>query len=109
MKLMDEVMLQEKRMIADRRYLHENPELSNQEYHTTEFIRKRLQEFGVEIENLNLKTGVSALIRGKGNGKTICIRHDIDALPIQEQTGLDFSSKNEGPAEIGRASCRERV
>lgn len=62
---MDEVMLQEKRMIADRRYLHENPELSNQEYHTTEFIRKRLQEFGVEIENLNLKTGVSALIRGK--------------------------------------------
>ena len=96
MKLMDEVMLQEKRMIADRRYLHENPELSNQEYHTTEFIRKRLQEFGVEIENLNLKTGVSALIRGKGNGKTICIRHDIDALPIQEQTGLDFSSKNEG-------------
>ena len=65
MKLMDEVMLQEKRMIADRRYLHENPELSNQEYHTTEFIRKRLQEFGVEIENLNLKTGVSALIRGK--------------------------------------------
>ena len=66
MKLMDEVMLQEKRMIADRRYLHENPELSNQEYHTTEFIRKRLQEFGVEIENLNLKTGVSALIRGKG-------------------------------------------
>ena len=56
MKLMDEVMLQEKRMIADRRYLHENPELSNQEYHTTEFIRKRLQEFGVEIENLNLKT-----------------------------------------------------
>ena len=57
MKLMDEVMLQEKRMIADRRYLHENPELSNQEYHTTEFIRKRLQEFGaVSYTHLTLPT-----------------------------------------------------
>ena len=43
-----------------------------------------------------METWVSAIIRGAQPGKTICIRHDMDALPIQEQTGLDFSSEKEG-------------
>lgn len=51
---------------------------------------------GVEIEPLAMKTGVSALIRGAKPGKTVCIRHDIDALPVQEETGLLYTSKKDG-------------
>lgn len=96
MKLLEEIKTLEKEMTADRRYLHRIPELSFQEKETTAFIRKRLEEFGIEIETLDIPSGVSALIRGGRSGPTICIRHDIDALPVQEQTGLDFSSQKEG-------------
>ena len=92
MNLIEEIRELEEQMIEDRRYLHKYPELSDKEFHTTEFIRKKLEEFGIEIEPLDVPTGVSAIIRGNKPGKTICIRHDIDALPIQEATGLEFSS-----------------
>lgn len=83
-------------MYQDRRYLHLHPELSHQEIHTTAFIRQRLQEFGVEMEECALQTGVSAIIRGAKPGKTIAIRQDIDALPILEETELEFASVHEG-------------
>lgn len=94
--MLEEVKSLEKQMIEDRRYLHWNPELSSQEFHTTQFIKDRLKEFHVAVEPLDISTGVSALIRGAGRGKTICIRHDIDALPISEQTNLDFASGTKG-------------
>lgn len=96
MDLQKEIQALQTQMVEDRRYLHQNPELSNQEFKTTEFIKRRLSEFGVEIESLDMAVGVSAIVRGKKRGKTICIRHDIDALPIQEKTGLDFISKHDG-------------
>ena len=96
MELLQEIQQQEECMLADRHYLHQHPELSNQEFGTTEFIKNRLQEFGIEIEKIPLVTGVSAIIRGAKNGQTICIRHDIDALPIQEATGLTFASQTAG-------------
>lgn len=96
MTLVEEIRELEQQMTEDRRYLHRYPELSEKEFQTTEFIKKRLEEFGVEIEPLDIPTGVSAIIRGNKPGKTICIRHDIDALPIQECTGLDFSSAYDG-------------
>jgi len=96
MEIMQEIIQSEPQMIADRRFLHRHPELSRCEFDTTEFIRKRLMEWGIEIEPLPLHTGLSAIIHGAGSGKTICIRHDIDALPIQEESGLDFSSQVSG-------------
>lgn len=96
MNVANEIRAWESQMVEDRRFLHMNPELSNQEFETTAFIKKRLEEYGIEIENLPIPTGVSALIHGDRNGKTICIRHDIDALPIKEDTGLEFSSKQDG-------------
>lgn len=96
MDLIEEIKRLEGQMIGDRRYLHRYPELSEKEFQTTEFIKKKLEGFGIEIEPLAIPTGVSAIIRGGKPGKTICIRHDIDALPIQEATGLEFSSANEG-------------
>lgn len=96
MNLKDIAQNLEHQMILDRRFLHQYPELSNQEFKTTNFIRQRLTEFKIPIEPLNLKTGLSALIKGSHEGPTICIRHDIDALPIQEITNLPFKSQHEG-------------
>lgn len=80
-------------MIAIRRHIHENPEISNQEFQTTAFIKEKLTEYGVEIAEIGLKTGVIGIIRGKNPGKTIAIREDIDALPMPELTELPFASK----------------
>ncbi len=76
-----------------RRQIHQFPELSYQEFKTSEFIRQELTRLGIEHKAL-ANTGTVALI---GNGKKcLALRADIDALPIFEETGLDFSSKNNG-------------
>ena len=64
MNLKNEIKALEEAMIADRRHLHRHPELAFHEYRTTAFLKQRLQEFGVELEPLDMETGVSALIRG---------------------------------------------
>lgn len=86
----------EKRLISIRRHLHQYPELSNEEFETTKSIQKWLGEEGIEIRNTGLKTGVFADIKGGKPGLTVAIRADIDALPIEEQTGLPFASKVKG-------------
>ena len=82
-------------MVSIRRHIHENPELSNREYKTTDLIREKLTEYGVEIAEIGLKTGAVGVIRGGKPGKTVAIREDIDALPMAELTGLPFASKTE--------------
>ena len=61
----------EDEMIAIRRHIHRHPELSNKEYKTTEFIREKLTEYGVEIAEIGMKTGVVAVIRGGKPGKPL--------------------------------------
>lgn len=79
-----------------RRHFHRNAELSFQEYETTAYIETQLQQWdGVEISRPT-KTGLVARIRGARPGRTIAIRCDIDALPIQEDNDLDFKSCNPG-------------
>ncbi len=91
--LVDENMQQ---MIADRRYLHQNPELSFEEYETTAFLCRKLTEAGIEDLKRPTKTGVVATIHGAHPGKTVAIRADIDALPIEENNELEFCSANKG-------------
>src|SRR5687767_6272249 len=72
-------------IIADRRFLHENPELGFQEVKTAAFVVERLSSLGVEDIRTGInKTGVTGLIRGtaKGPGKVVLVRADMDALPI---------------------------
>ncbi|WP_410513513.1 amidohydrolase [Paenibacillus sp. BR2-3] len=83
------------RLIEVRRSLHREPELSNEEIKTTEKLRKWLTEADIRILDLPLKTGLIAEI-GTGNKPVVVIRCDIDALPIQEQTGLPFASEIPG-------------
>lgn len=79
-----------------RRQIHRNPELGMKEHKTTALILKKLREYGVEIEDWGLETGVSAIIRGGRPGRTIGLRADIDALPMTETSGLPFASEIPG-------------
>ncbi|MCI5644033.1 MAG: amidohydrolase [Peptoniphilus sp.] len=68
-----------------RRYLHENPELSGEEFETSKFLKEEIKKLGLEINEVE-KTGFYAILDTKRQGKTIAIRADIDALPIQENS-----------------------
>ncbi|MCR8634264.1 amidohydrolase [Paenibacillus radicis (ex Xue et al. 2023)] len=87
----------EQQLLDIRRHLHQYPELSHEEYETTAYIRERLEETGIRIAaQFSLKTGLIAEVGGLQGGPVIALRADIDALPILEETGLPFSSKNTG-------------
>lgn len=80
-------------MVQTRRHIHQNPELSFEEYKTHAFICERLSKLGIEYKTV-ATTGVVAHI-GKGN-HCVALRADIDALPILEETGLEYSSTTPG-------------
>ncbi|WP_294155953.1 amidohydrolase [uncultured Clostridium sp.] len=75
---------------------HKYPELSNEEFQTTEKIKRIFNEVDIKVLDLPLKTGVVAEIKGHPNGPVVAIRCDIDALPIIEETNLDYKSIREG-------------
>ena len=88
-------------VVADRRHLHENPELGFQEVKTAAFVTERLQALGVEDIRTGIsKTGVTGLIKGTGTGpgkdRVVLVRADMDALPILEENAVDYKSKNDG-------------
>ena len=84
-------------MVAIREDLHRHPELSYQEVRTSGIVIEKLKEYGVDEVKQIFNTGVVALIKGnRGEGKCIAIRADMDALPVTEDTGLEFSSENAG-------------
>lgn len=85
-----------KTQVKWRRHFHQYPELSNEEYKTTSYIKNQLSKFGLKSKRINIPTGVLTELNGSKPGKTAAVRSDIDALPITELTGLDYLSKNTG-------------
>ncbi len=84
-------------MTAWRQHLHKNPELGLDCVKTAAFVAERLREFGVdELHEGIAQTGIVAIINGQENGPTIGLRADMDALPITEETGLDYASNIDG-------------
>ena len=89
-------------LVADRRHLHEHPELGMREYETAKFVAGRLRQLGLEdIRTGIANTGVTALIRGTnpdgpGAGKVVMLRADMDALPIAEENEVEYRSQNPG-------------
>ena len=84
-------------LIDLRRDLHQIPELAFQEFETQKRIQKALTDIGVEDIQPVAGTGLIARIKGTdATAPKLCLRGDIDALPIQEATGLPFSSKHSG-------------
>src|SRR5699024_3157028 len=86
----------EEEILKIRRYLHENPELSQKEFHTTDFIYDKLKDTNIKLEICSGGTGLIGILEGYEEGPTLGIRGDIDALPIMEETNLDFASKEPG-------------
>lgn len=86
----------QEQLVRFRRKLHEHPELSLEEFETTQHIRDFLTDHGIEILDYPLRTGVLAIIRGRKPGPCVAIRADIDALPILEATGLAYTSQVSG-------------
>ncbi|MCA9832693.1 MAG: amidohydrolase [Thermomicrobiales bacterium] len=85
-------------VIADRRFIHEHPELGFQEHETSKFVAERLAALGAEdIQTGIAGTGITALIHGgKGEGKCVLLRADMDALPLTEETPVEFASRTPG-------------
>lgn len=79
-------------MVANRRHIHSNPELGFDLPKTAAFVREKLTEYGLNPQDIG-ENGITALI-GKPSGKTVLLRADMDALPIKEESGLDFASSN---------------
>lgn len=83
-------------VVSDRRHIHQNPELSEHETKTSQYIMDRLSELNIPCKKIS-GNGVLGLITGNGQKDcTFAVRGDIDALPIQEKTGLPFASQNPG-------------
>lgn len=85
-----------KSVIELRRAIHRNPELSFREFETSKLIYNKLSGLKIDKVQKTSGTGVTALISNDKKGKCVALRADIDALPIQESTGLSFASKNPG-------------
>jgi amidohydrolase len=85
------------RLVEIRRHLHAHPELSGEEYQTSAYIAGVLSSCGLGVTEAVGKTGVLGELIGSGSDRrTLAIRTDMDALPIQESAKLDFASRNQG-------------
>ena len=83
-------------IVEIRRDFHMNPELSTEEFRTRDKIVEYLKNLGIEYKTGIADTGVLGIIRGKQSGKTVGLRADIDALPIQDKKNVSYKSTIDG-------------
>ncbi len=83
-------------IIRNRRKIHECPELGGEEVKTSDFIVEELKKMNIEVKTGFAKTGIQGMLYGKNRDKTIMIRADIDALPIEELNEIDYKTKEKG-------------
>ena len=83
-------------ILEQRHWLHAHPELGTKEFRTTEHIAAELAAIGIEVQTFDDITGCIGTIKGAHPGKTVMLRADIDALPIQEENECSFRSQNDG-------------
>ncbi len=93
-----ELSFLEEEVVNNYKFLHTIPELGFQEYKTAEFIEKELRRYGVvELHTeVNNTTGIICSVEGATPGKTVLLRADMDALPLRENTNVDFRSRRDG-------------
>jgi amidohydrolase len=84
-------------VVADRRHLHQHPEIGFHEFETAKFVAERLHALGFdEVQTGVGQTGVIGILRGGKPGKVVALRADMDALPIEEENDVDYRSLNPG-------------
>ncbi len=94
MNVVEKVKAIEDQIIGWRRDLHGFPELEFNLPRTTSYVKKVLEELGIDYEEILDGSAIVGLIKGAGEGKTLALRADMDGLPVGEETGLDFASTN---------------
>jgi hippurate hydrolase len=94
--LRDEALDLQGETVGLRRSLHERPELGNELPITRDLVLESLEGLPLDLTLHQTTSGVSALLTGGRPGPTVLLRGDMDALPLNEDTGLDFSSRTEG-------------
>lgn len=94
--LLREVKQYEDEIISIRRKIHEDPELSYKEFKTAKLVEEKLRSIGISVKGHVGGTGVVGILKGASPGKVVALRADMDALPVKENLGLPFKSKNEG-------------
>ena len=95
-KILPEVSAIKDKIIANRRDFHMHPELGFGEHRTAKIIADKLKSYGIDVKKGIGRTGVLGDLQGNGSGKTIALRADMDALPIQEISDVSYKSENEG-------------
>lgn len=83
-------------IIGWRRYMHQHPELSFEEKETARFIEQKLKDFGIEVRSNIGGHGLVGILTGEQSGKTIALRADFDALPIDDKKEVPYKSQNPG-------------
>ncbi len=96
MNFLDEALQLNNYIIERRRDFHQHPELGLEETRTAGIVADTLKELGLEVTTGVGVTGVVGLLRGKQDSPVLLLRFDMDALPIQEETGVEYASKNPG-------------
>ncbi|AYO53081.1 amidohydrolase [Acinetobacter wuhouensis] len=89
----DAVIKTEPQTIQLRHQIHQHPELGNMEFNTSKLVQKELKSYGIEVKTGYAKTGVVGVLKGALPGPVMALRADMDALPVEEKTGLSFASK----------------
>lgn len=95
-KILPEVTAIKDEIIANRRDFHKYPELGFKEHRTAKVIAEKLKAYGIDVRTGIGKTGIIGDLHGKGSGKTIALRADMDALPVQETSDVSYKSQNDG-------------
>ena len=83
----------ESKVIEWRHHIHQNPELSNCEFKTAEYVAAHLKSLGIEVQTGIAHTGVVGILKGKKSGKVVALRADMDALPVVERNDLPYKSE----------------
>lgn len=83
----------ELKVIEWRHHIHQNPELSNREFKTAEYVAAHLKSLGIEVQTGIAHTGVVGILKGKKSGKVVALRADMDALPVVERNDLPYKSE----------------
>ena len=96
MNLIDDIKAHHAELTAWRRDIHAHPELGFEEHRTADFVAQKLREFGLEVYTGIGKTGVVGALRVGNTMRSVGLRADMDALPIQETNTFDHCSKHEG-------------
>ena len=98
--MLDKIKAQADSVFSDvvrlRRQIHQHPELAFEEHETAALVKNTLEPLGLDLHTGIAQTGLIATLKGNKAGPTVMLRADMDALPIHEETGLDFASNQDG-------------